>query len=73
MKKTKKPLLSMAEMVSEQLDIYVEKKAKFTLYDAATAIIKRHKLSESAFSDLVMEIWTQSMKRGGKPEQINED
>jgi len=58
------------QMVSEQLDIQVERGVIFNLYDAAMEIVEREGLGENAVYELVFELMNQSQARGAMPQRV---
>ncbi len=58
------------QMVSEQLDLQIERGGKFNFIDAAMEIVEREGLGEEAVYELVFELLNQSMARGGMPERV---
>ena len=58
------------QMVSEQLDLQMDRGGKFNLYDAAVEIVEREGLGEEAVYELVFELLNQSQARGAMPERV---
>jgi hypothetical protein len=58
------------QMVSEQLDIQMERAAKFNVLDAALEIVERERLGGDAVYPLAYELIIQSMARGAMPEKV---
>jgi len=58
------------QMVSEQLDLQMERGVKFKVLDAAVEIVERESLGEDAVYPLAYELIIQSMARGAMPEKV---